>query len=347
VLGKEIHGIIAMYQEDREVAYKGMERFTKTGEGSILRTLREVDAKKKDGTSFPAEISINAVQIDDEWWAVGIVRDISDRRRSEKEIREMAQFPLEISNTIMRVDDESTLLFANPASEFLLRNLGMKVGRKVAQPLRDLVRDAIRKNERIETRSKIAERIYLFTAFPIPQSGYVNIYGADITEEENVRRSVEASELKYRSLVNAMPQYMFHKDLQGRYITVNDALAKLMGVDSARVPGKSDLDLFAKEAAAIHKESDKEVIKNKLPIEFDEPLDLEKPDGNVIHMVKAPIINANGDVEGVLGIFWDITNRIKAERELASLNRNLEALVKDRTREIETINDRLSISEKK
>ena len=50
---------------------------------------------------------------------------------------------------------------------------------------------------------------------------------------------------------------------------------------------------------------------------------------------------------GVLGIFWDITQRVKTEKELASLNRNLEDLVKERTREIEIVNDRLALSERR
>ena len=122
VLNKEIHDIITMHQDDRALAQRKMGKFAQNGKGPILNTLREVDAKTRDGKLIPAEISINPIKIGDEWWAAGIVRDITKRREAQKEIRELAQFPLENTNAVMRFDLQGELIYANPASDFLLRN---------------------------------------------------------------------------------------------------------------------------------------------------------------------------------------------------------------------------------
>ncbi|MDK2980920.1 MAG: hypothetical protein PWQ55_1267 [Chloroflexota bacterium] len=90
-----------------------------------------------------------------------------------------------------------------------------------------------------------------------------------------------------------------------------------------------------------------EVMEKGEPFEADLPLKHDDPNGPIIHVVKAPVFDQDGNVDGVLGIFWDITQRVKAERDLASLNKNLENLVKERTHEIEVINDRLEISERR
>lgn len=86
---KDIHDIVIMHQTDRDVAAKGIKDFSKNGRGSVIGNLREVDAKTKGGKIFPVEISISPVKIDDKWWAVGIIRDISDRKKAEKNLAEL------------------------------------------------------------------------------------------------------------------------------------------------------------------------------------------------------------------------------------------------------------------
>lgn len=344
---KEIHQMITMHPKDRDMAYQGMEQYARTGEGPILKNLREMDAKTKDGQLVPVEISINPIRIENEWWAAGIIRDISERKKAEKEIRELAQFPLENANAVMRVDRNSVLLFANPASDFLLQSTKMKIGKKVPDPLRTLVLNAITKNERAEKRLEIAGKTYLFTIFPVVEAGYTNIYGVDVTEEEKARKELQANELKYRTLLNTIPQFVFHKDIHGKYITINDSLAKLMQVDAADVEGKTDFDLYPQKLALKRQESDQNVIKLGGPVETDEPVDPDQPDKQIVHMVKAPVFDKDGNIDGILGVFWDITQRVTAERDLAKLNKNLEKLVSERTKEIEVINNQLTISEKR
>ncbi|MDK2980921.1 MAG: hypothetical protein PWQ55_1268 [Chloroflexota bacterium] len=227
-LNQPFNQLIDMHSHDGNKAFKGMEDYAISVEGPALKNLREVDAKDKDGNLIPAEISINPVRIEDEWWAAGVIRDISERRRAEKEIRELAQFPLENANAVLRIGQDSTLLFANPASEFLMEALGMEIGREVPDPLCSLAVKALENGERCEKRLKIGDKTILFVIFPVIDSQYVNIYGIDVTQEEKTMRELEASESKYRTLLNTIPQYVFHKDKEGRYITINAALADFM-----------------------------------------------------------------------------------------------------------------------
>ncbi len=83
ILGRDVHGLITP-ESLRPDAVKGLKSFAFSGEGPIIGHLREVEALRKDGTCFPAEINLNAVQIDGQWWAVGVVRDISARKAIEE-----------------------------------------------------------------------------------------------------------------------------------------------------------------------------------------------------------------------------------------------------------------------
>jgi PAS domain S-box-containing protein len=68
-----------------DVFVKGFKNFKHTGQGSAIGKTIEMSAVRKDGTEFPMELSLSSLQLRDEWYALGVVRDISDRKQAEKE----------------------------------------------------------------------------------------------------------------------------------------------------------------------------------------------------------------------------------------------------------------------
>ncbi|TAN37556.1 MAG: PAS domain S-box protein, partial [Nitrospirae bacterium] len=87
VLGRYMHDIIAPdhYRGDYE---KGLQAFRESGRGSVVGQTTEMTAKRKDGTEFPVELSLSALQMMGRWQAVGIVRDITQRKLAESRILE-------------------------------------------------------------------------------------------------------------------------------------------------------------------------------------------------------------------------------------------------------------------
>ncbi len=86
-LGGNLHEMIVA-GDCREKAYAGMRKFFETGEGPLVGKMIEVTALRKDGKEFPAELSISAVRTQGQWHATGIIRDISERKKLEAELRE-------------------------------------------------------------------------------------------------------------------------------------------------------------------------------------------------------------------------------------------------------------------
>ena len=66
----------------------GFNSFKGSGQGPAVGRTVESEAVRKDGTEFPVEISISAVEIKGKWHAVGIIRDLTDRKHLEKALRE-------------------------------------------------------------------------------------------------------------------------------------------------------------------------------------------------------------------------------------------------------------------
>ncbi len=85
VAGRTLHFVLAPLRY-HEAYRKGYSAFAKTGEGPVVGKTLEIEALRRDGTEFPIELSVSAVLIGDRWHAVGILRDITQRKRAEAEL---------------------------------------------------------------------------------------------------------------------------------------------------------------------------------------------------------------------------------------------------------------------
>ena len=84
-IGKELHALLAP-QKYYQSFVKGLDHFKKTGEGNAVGKTLELSALRKDGTEFPIELSLSAVHLQNRWSAIGIIRDISERKQFEEKI---------------------------------------------------------------------------------------------------------------------------------------------------------------------------------------------------------------------------------------------------------------------
>ncbi|MGD9130961.1 MAG: PAS domain S-box protein [Candidatus Bathyarchaeota archaeon] len=84
-IGKELHKFLAperFYGDYR----RGFGKFTKTGEGAAVGKTLELTAIKKDGTEISIELSLSSLKLEGKWYAIGIVRDITERKEAEKKL---------------------------------------------------------------------------------------------------------------------------------------------------------------------------------------------------------------------------------------------------------------------
>ena len=86
ILGKQLHNILTN-EKYQKVVKKRFIEFQKTSKGATVGKTVELVGIKKDGSKFPIEISLSAVKIKGKWNAIGIVRDISERKKMEKELK--------------------------------------------------------------------------------------------------------------------------------------------------------------------------------------------------------------------------------------------------------------------
>ena len=84
-MGRNFHHLIApeRYHKDH---FKAFEKFQKTGDGAAIGKIVELSALRKGGEEFPVELALSAVNINDQWQAIGIIRDVSKRKGIEAEL---------------------------------------------------------------------------------------------------------------------------------------------------------------------------------------------------------------------------------------------------------------------
>lgn len=84
VLGKDLHEVVAPGQY-HAASRTGTQTFIQNGEGFIIGKLLELSGKRKNGEEFPLELSVSRTNVQGHWHAIGIIRDISERKKSEQE----------------------------------------------------------------------------------------------------------------------------------------------------------------------------------------------------------------------------------------------------------------------
>lgn len=88
-MGSNIHDLVTP-PEEREQAQLGMYQFAFTGQGKVVGESNEVTAMRKDGSRFPGERSVSSFHLGNKWYAVSMVRDISERKEAELKLQELA-----------------------------------------------------------------------------------------------------------------------------------------------------------------------------------------------------------------------------------------------------------------
>jgi len=105
-IGKEYH-IFLVPQRYHEAYKKGFDRFKATGQGPVIDKTLELMAIKKDGAEIPIELSVSAVNLKGKWNAIGIARDITERKKLEAQQKALMK---DLEETNKELDDFTYLV---------------------------------------------------------------------------------------------------------------------------------------------------------------------------------------------------------------------------------------------
>ncbi|MCE7985857.1 MAG: PAS domain S-box protein [Caldilinea sp. CFX5] len=179
-----------------------------------------------------------------------------------------------------------------------------------------------------------AKRWFLMQVTPLPATGGAVVIHADVTERHAAVAAVAQEHTLLRTLIDHLPDYIFVKDLAGRYVLVNQAYADFLGAASPEaVAGKSVFDFYPPELAAKYHADDLLVLREGQTLSNYEEPTTDRTGALQFHLAtKTPLHNAAGVITGLVGIGHDITDRrhmIEALRQSEARNRALIEAIPD------------------
>jgi PAS domain S-box-containing protein len=138
----------------------------------------------------------------------------------------------------------------------------------------------------------------------------------DITPRRKMEQRLRDEEALYHSLVETLPLNIFRKDREGRFTFGNGRFLQALGKTLDEVRGKTDFDFYPRELAEKYRTDDMRVMATEELFEATE--EHVRADGEKIYVqvLKTPVYDARQHVVGTQAIFWDVTDKKRAEEAL-------------------------------
>jgi PAS domain S-box-containing protein len=136
-----------------------------------------------------------------------------------------------------------------------------------------------------------------------------------LIRHKRIEEALRKSENKHRTLLNNIPQKIFYKDVNSVYVLCNESYAEDLKIESHEIKGKTDYDFYPRELADKYRADDKRIMQSGKTDSIEERYIKNGQEGTV-HTSKSPVKNEKGNIIGIFGIFWDITERKRMEETL-------------------------------
>lgn len=138
----------------------------------------------------------------------------------------------------------------------------------------------------------------------------------ELKQRAAAERALRDSEAIYHSLVENVPVSLFRKNVEGQFTFGNLPFCRELGIAPEELAGKTDFDFFPPELAEKYRANDLEVMRSG---EVFEDVEAHRtPNGQqlFVQVLKAPVLDADGVISGIQCVFWDVTDRELAQRQL-------------------------------
>jgi two-component system NtrC family sensor kinase len=160
---------------------------------------------------------------------------------------------------------------------------------------------------------------------------------AGAAERRRTERALRQSEVFYHSLVETIPQMILCKDLLGRFTFANQKFCAELGKSLEEIKGKTDLDFFPKELAEKYRRDDQDVIASGQILDVVEQHVTPKGETLHVQVMKTPLFGDDGKPIGIQGIFWNVSERMRAEAMLKEQNVTLQELARSERQALEAL----------
>ncbi len=182
-----------LYPEDRKETYTNL----LNDSGRDLNSIIDAEIPAKDGRVRQVTIATSTMQVEDNEIVQWIIRDVTESKQAIAEAENLARFPSEDPNPVLRISSDCKILYSNDAGTPVLKTWQTGVGQNLPQAWRSRIEEVY--NSGTGATFELScddDHIFILTLQPITGLGYVNAYGLDITNWKKAEKEKMDLELQ-------------------------------------------------------------------------------------------------------------------------------------------------------
>jgi len=345
---------VLMPERYRERHTAGMKRFLSGKQSEYLGRIMDFHGTKKDGTEFPLELSVNALPSVRGTYFLGIIRDVSEQNLIKASLEEQKSFAegiIENSTvaTFVVASDHKVIRWNKACEELTGMSAAEMIGsdnhwKPFYPEKRPTLCDVVMKGnlndlsslyEKYSRSPLIAsglrsegwysnlngkDRYIIFDAAPIFGSNDSLLYAIetlqDMTAQKETEKALEDHLHFLQKLIDSIPNPIFYKDREGRYIGCNKAFEAYLGRERDELIGKTVFDIFPRDLAEIYHKADEQLFMNPGIQTYEAAVQYADGSRHDVIFYKATFVAPDGATSGLIGTILDITDRKHLEDAL-------------------------------
>ncbi len=276
----------------------------------------------------------------------GVIQDITSLKHIEDILHESEERYYSIFKNsigaIFLIRPDGSILIANPEAcsifgrtEEELRLLGREnivdiTDPRLAASLEERTRTGRFKGELTFIRKDGTKFPGLVAANVFPDkegNKQISLVIYDITDKKRTEEILIKNKALLRTLIDAIPDLIWLKDSEGRYLQCNRRFEDFFGAKEEEIAGKTDYDFVNKELADSFRQNDKAAIAAGKSTMNEEQVTFSDGHNEILETIKTPLYESDGRFIGVLGISHDITARKQMEEALFENKERMRAIV--------------------
>ncbi len=292
----------------------------------------ETENIRKDGTHVPVDISTSLFEMEGRPVMLALIQDITERKKAEKKLRESEQkyrglfecttdgiMVLDARGEILDINGWALELFGFEREDMIGNNflsMGLLTPKSlsiVVKQFEELLSDKIARKHETEIRDKNGNILSteLSSFFLLRKDNEVVnfvVIVRDISDRKQAEIKLATEHELLQTLMDNIPDSIYFKDEENRFIMVNKAKAAHSNVEPEDMVGKTDFDFLPEDEARRAFEDDKELVRTgKYIISKVEKLTGVDGSERWVSVTKVPRFDGEGNVIGTMGVSRDVT----------------------------------------
>jgi PAS domain S-box-containing protein len=255
--------------------------------------------------------------------SVGMVHDITEFKRTETELLRLASFPEKNPMPIVEIDLQGDTQYLNPTSKQLLSDLEKKgFKHPFLKGIKNMIPEIQEKGKIPVIREvHVSNKYYLQTINFIPENQRIRIYSYDITDRKKTEETLQESEEKYRRIVENTTNVIMVTQPDGIISYLSPSCKETIGYLPEELIGTNPMIFHPDDAEKVQQTLSR-ALKGEKGSNFEYRILTKTKDVKWISHSWSPIIIDN-NIQSIISVIADITERKKTENKIKKLNDNL------------------------